>query len=251
MYGGHRLWHAPEAMSRSCVPDNDGVHIEATPDGVRLSHPAELATGISKRVEVRLHADRPAVTMRHSLTNEGVWTVECAPWAITQLPLGGVAIVPQQAGPLDADGVQPNRHLALWPYARWRDPRLHLDDGVILVEAQPLTPPFKIGCFNRDGWIAYLRGGLLFVKRFEPQPDRSYPDFNSNAEVYSNNRFIELETLAPLQRLEPGQTAAHVETWEVYTGIDAPPTLDGARVVVNLLNSGVKGHDEQRSQFIS
>jgi hypothetical protein len=52
----------------------------------------------------------------HSLTNQGLWPIETAPWAITQLKPGGVAILPQQVGPADPDGVQPNRTLALWPY---------------------------------------------------------------------------------------------------------------------------------------
>lgn len=220
IYGGHRLWHAPEAALRSYMPDDSGLIVEQLSDGVRLSGPAEPVTGLRKRIEIRLHADRPAVTLRHELINEGAWPIECAPWAITQLPLGGVAILPQPAGPIDAHGLLPNRRLALWPYTRADDPRLHLRDDAIQVEGQAELPPLKIGHWNLHGWIAYLRGGVLFVKRFDPRADAPYPDFNSNAEVYCNDRFIELETLAPLERLEPGRTARHVETWEVHTGID-------------------------------
>ncbi len=235
LYGGHRLWHAPEAFPRSYVADNEGLVVEDLPDGVWLSRPAEPPTGIAKRIKVRLHPDRAMITLEHGLTNDGVWPIECAPWAITQLRLGGVAILPQPIDPLDANDLLPNRHLALWPYARWDDPRLCLDNEFILVQAQAGLPPLKIGYFNRHGWIAYLCAGALFVKRFEPRSDATYPDFNSNAEVYCNDRFIELETLSPLTRLEPGQTVTHVETWELRSGIDVPATQDGARSVTNLL----------------
>jgi hypothetical protein len=236
IYGGHRLWHAPEAFPRTNVPDNEGLTVEDLPDGVRLTQPVEAPTGIGKCMEVRLHPDRPALTITHHLTNEGIWPVECAPWAITQLPPGGLAILPQQVGPLDAHNLLPNRHLVLWPYARWSDARLMLGDDVIAVRAQPQLPPLKIGYLNRGGWIAYLRDGVLFVKRFEPRLDRPHVDFDANAEVYCNDVFIELETLGPLRRLDPGQRATHIETWEIHTGIDAPATLDGARAVINLLN---------------
>jgi hypothetical protein len=230
--GGHRLWHAPEVMPRSYVPDESGLEIEDLTDGVRLLQPAEALTGIRKSVEVRLHADRPAATLRHQLRNEGVWPVELAPWAITQLPLGGVAILPQHVGPLDATGLLPNRHLVLWPYTRWQDPRLHLDDDYVLIQADSLLPPCKVGYLNRQGWIAYLRESVFFVKRFASRAEVSHVDFGCNVEFYCGDRFIEMETVAPLSRLEPGQVAEHVEEWEFHSGLDAPRTIEGVRAVI-------------------
>jgi hypothetical protein len=52
--------------------------------------------------------------------------------------------------------------------------------------------------------------------------------------VYCNDQFVELESLAPLRRLEPGQSTTHIETWEFYTGLDLPPTLEGARALLNM-----------------
>lgn len=237
IYGGHRLWHAPEAMPRSCIPDNGGLTVEETVGGVRLCQPAETATGIGKSIEIHLHPDRPAVTLKHQLRNEGIWTVECAPWAITQLRLGGIVILPQSTGPIDADGLLPNRQLALWPYARWDDSRLHLHDDFILVQAESQLPPCKIGYLNRLGWIGYLRDGVFFRKQFDPQLDQLHPDFGSNAEVYCNHEVIELETVAALCRLEPGQSATHVETWEFFTGLGLPATLDSARNAVAMIEA--------------
>ena len=143
------------------------------------------------------------MTVSHELWNGGAWPVELAPWAITQLPLGGVAILPQPTEPIDSDGVMPNRHLVLWPYTRWHDPRLRLGDEHVLIEARPESSVFKIGYMNHHGWVGYLRAGVLFVKRFEPQPRAWHADLGCNAEVYCSDRFIELETLGPLCRLEP------------------------------------------------
>lgn len=213
--GGHRLWHAPEAADRTYVPDDQGLQVEALPGGVRLSRPPEAPTGIAKSIEARLHADRPGLTLVHRLQNCGAWAVELAPWAITQLPLGGWALLPQAQGPADRDGLQPNRRLALWPYTRLSDPRLRLDDDLLLVRASPDPQPLKLGLFTPPGWLAYLRAGMLFIKRFSALEWKTYPDMGCNAEVYCRDRFIELESLGPLERLEPGETAEHIETWEI------------------------------------
>jgi hypothetical protein len=235
MRGGHRLWHAPEAFPRSNVPDNDGLRVEPLPDGVRLCPPVEAPTGIRKTLEIRLNEARAGLTLLHHLENEGLWPVELAPWAITQMPLGGVAVLPQQTEPLDSSGLLPNRQVVLWPYTRWGDPRLRLNEDYILIEAQPYQPPVKVGYLNRKGWLAYLREGVLFCKRFEPRPEQPHVDFGCNVEVYASDLFIEIETVAPLSRLEPGQWVAHVETWEFYSGLDVPQTLDGVRTLVGAL----------------
>jgi hypothetical protein len=229
--GGHRLWHAPEAMPRSYLPDDMGVQVEERADGVRLVQPTEAASGIRKCLDIQLHPEQAAVTLHHQLQNEGMWAVELAPWALTMLPLGGMAILPQQVGPLDPSGLLPNRHLVLWPYTRWQDPRLELHDDYLLLYAQPLLPPCKVGYLNRQGWIAYVRNGVLFRKRFTPQAALPHPDFGCNAEFYCDDTFIEMETVAPLARLEPGQAVTHTETWEFATGIAVPQTLDGARAL--------------------
>jgi hypothetical protein len=84
-----------------------------------------------------------------------------------------------------------------------------------MIRALPNLPPFKIGVFNPDGWTVYCAGNVLFRKAFTVQTGRRFPDLNCNAEVYCDENFIELETLGPLQRLAPGDSATLNETWEI------------------------------------
>src|ERR1043165_5160985 len=58
-HGGHRLWHAPEAMPRTYIPDLGQLMITETSEGVLLESPTEVGTGIRKGMEVRLAADQP------------------------------------------------------------------------------------------------------------------------------------------------------------------------------------------------
>lgn len=235
--GGHRLWHAPEAYPRSYQPDNAGLVIEELPGGLRLTQPAEPATGIGKALAITLAEGAARATVRHELRNEGMWPVELAPWAISQLRPGGLAILPlgarePQRGPL------PDRTLVLWPYTRWGDPRLTLADDYLLAEARVGMPPAKLGCFGRLGWCAYLLRDTLFVKRFAPRPGLPHPDGGCNLEVYLDQYNLELETLGPLVRLAPGEAVAHTEQWELYAGVRAAPGLAGVRGLVAALGLG-------------
>src|SRR5512139_1779910 len=107
--GGHRLWHAPEALPRTYIPDT-AVTVTELPDGVLLESQTEPGTGIRKQIEIRLAPDQPSLTLTHTLVNDGMWPVELAPWAITQFRLGGVAVFPQTTTMLDGPGLLPNRN---------------------------------------------------------------------------------------------------------------------------------------------
>jgi hypothetical protein len=218
--GGHRLWHAPEAMPRSYIPDEDGLSITEIPHGLVLEGPVEVATGLQKRIELRLDPERPSIDLRHSLTNHGLWEVELAPWTITMFRLGGTVILPLREAQVNPEGLLPDRRVSLWPYSHLDDPRLRLIDEAILVEARPEMPLFKVGAYDPQGWIAYWLDGLLFCKSFAAVAGADYPDDGCNAETYCDSDFVELESLGPLARLAPGQSLVHAETWELYESLE-------------------------------
>lgn len=216
LWGGHRFWHAPEMSARTYVPDDEGLVVHPVQDGVHLSR-EEPQTGMRKELLVKLHPSAAEVQLNHRLTNTGLWPVELAPWAITQMRMGGTAILPTSREAVDPEGLLPNRVVTLWSYSGWNDPRLRLTDDAIEIVTQPIAQPFKLGTMNRAGWIEYRYQRVVFRKRWTPQPDRPHVDFGCNAEVYTNDKHIELETLGPLVTLRPGETVEHVERWEVET----------------------------------
>jgi len=207
----------------SYIYPGHACQVTELPDGVLLDTQTEQGTGIRKLMKIQLGADKPALSVTHTLVNEGLWSVELAPWAITQFRLGGTVILPLPTGNADPAGLLHNRQFSLWPYARIHDPRLKFEDSFILFKADALLPPFKIGYFNPLGWIAYWLDGVLFRKTTAVQAGVPYPDNNCSSEMYCNHKFVELESVAPLAILPPGGSATHVETWEVYNGIDSLP----------------------------
>lgn len=230
LYGGHRLWHAPEHRARTYVPDDGGVIVHVTPHGARMHLPADPHSHIAKTIDIALPEHSASVRLRHTVHNEGHWPVELAAWAITQLPPDGVAILPQRTAPFDEDGLLPNRQLTLWPYTRWSDPRLERYDDYILVRGRADMPEqFKIGYMNHHNWAAHLGRGYLFYKVTEPQAQQPHPDMGCNTEVYTDDAFLELETLSPLTRLEPGAQLHHEEIWQVHPAPHTPLEIDALR----------------------
>jgi hypothetical protein len=231
--GGHRVAIAPEALELSYVPDDDGLLIEDMPGGVRLICPTAGPSGISKAIEIQLHPDRPALTLRNIVRNDRPEPIEIAAWAVTQLALGGIAVAPLRNTSI-VNHHQPDRQLVLWPYASWQNERLFADDEYVWIDAQSGAEELKVGLLAR-GWLGYLRSGVFFLKRFDPQLALPHPDLNTNAQLYCNHSHLELETLAPLTLLEPGQSSVQLETWEIYRVNDVPSTIEGLGEVIRSL----------------
>jgi hypothetical protein len=224
--GGHRLWNAPENPFYTCPEDN--VNVIAEKDTVIMRSNIDAA-GLEKEISFRL--DENCVALTHRITWHGNDSIELAPWAITQLRLESMAILPQS----NVDGLQPNRKFVFWPYSKINDARLELHDDLILIHGRVAEQPFKIGSNNPYGWIACTLGNALFVKRFSVDHAEKYPDMGCNAEAYVKDSCIELETLGPLRILKPNETVTHEETWEVIAG-DYPPTLETARQISKQLS---------------
>jgi hypothetical protein len=234
LFGGHRLWFAPEDPDRVAVPDGTGLVLELDPDGVRLTGATELPTGLVRSMTVRLTA-AGGLEICHELRNVAAVTVELAPWAITQLPLGGTVLLPQPAA-TRGHHVRPNRTLVLWPYSSWEDPRFRPRDGLLTLDAEA-GPSLKLGYLNEAGWVGYVRDGAVLVRRFVPLPGRAHPDLGCNVEVYIGNRYLELEVLGPLTALQPGSTVALVERWDI-TATEPVTEETGLRALAARIGDG-------------
>jgi len=235
-FGGHRLWYAPESLSHTYYPDSHGISIKEVQDGLRLIGMDEPGTGIRKTVTIQISPNRSFLILKHKLQNHGQVAVRLAPWAITMMRPMGTAILPQQHGNIDEDGLLPNRRLALWPYSRWNDPRLQLADEFIIVKSDSDSHPLKLGYFNPHGWLGYLYDDVFFVKRFGVRRDKEYADYGSNSEIYTNHRATELESLGPIVDLHPREDVVHTETWEVYRDTEIPKELFGGKTLEEVLN---------------
>jgi hypothetical protein len=225
LHGGHRLWTAPESIPASYEPDDDPVIVEERGGlSVRLVRAPRPDVGIEKAVTVTMENAGTGLAIMHEIVNRGIWPVEIAPWGLTVMAGGGTAIIPQEPFRSHDDYVQPARPVVFWHYTDLSDPRWNIGPGFIRLRCDASRPePQKIGAGNRQGWAGYAKDGLFFLKRFPWDASAAYPDWGCNCEIYTAGDFIEVESLGPLRRLEPGQGIQYEERWNLHEG----PVLEG------------------------
>lgn len=236
-WGGHRLWHAPEVLPRTYFPDDGPVAVQVVgTDSIRLTQPVEAATHIQKEMLIKLDGRGTRVTITHKLTNKGLWPVELAPWALTIMNGGGVTIIPNEPYIPHDEKLLPARAMVLWHYTDMSDPRWTFGKKYVRLRTdEKREKPQKLGAANKQGWAAYLRKKTLFVKRFPFVEGADYPDLGCNFETYSAGSFMEIETLGPLAKLEPGQSATHVEDWYLFKDVDAGATEESLDAAISPL----------------
>ena len=255
--GGHRLWIAPEEQKTTYHPDNSPVAWEKLSDlRVRLTPPPETPVGIQKQIEIELAPTGTQVTLTHRITRLATAAADAtapapvaqtaksadeaqprplqnpkskienpltlAPWALTVMRAGGTAIIPQPPFGEHPRDLLPNRNWVLWPYTDLGDPRWTFTPEFVFLrqDTNPALKPTKLGMALETGAGAYLCEGALFIKHFPflPAAAAAYPDKGCNFETFTNARMLELESLAPLVTLQPGQTTEHIEHWQLREG---------------------------------
>ena len=223
LHGGHRFWHAPEDMIRTYIPDDEPVRLEEHGDFIRVRQPVQQGTGIEKELDISLAQDRPSANVVHRLRNHNLWPVDLAPWALSAMRDSGTCIIPLPGRRAPALGELPGiSTIALWQFSDMSDSRFSWGRNCIRIRHDRAEDaPQKIGALVSDGWAAYLRQGNLFLKTFDYVEGASYPDRGCSVEVFFNDEFLELETLGPLTRLEPGASIEHRESWQLFR--DVPP----------------------------
>ncbi len=213
VHGGHRLWAAPESPKFTYIPEGSEIKVDKTALKVSLTRQAEIPTGLAKKMEFELNGTSAEVALNHTLTNRGSKPVECAAWAITMLPVGGKAILPLRGRP--GSDLLADRQIALWPYSQFSDPRLKITEDELQIDATTNQQIFKIGARCPQGWITYSYKGLTFRKDFSFDTNAKYFDLGCNAEIYTNGKIIEIESLSGLVTLAPGESIRHTESWQI------------------------------------
>ena len=218
--GGHRVWKAPEDPLATWAPDNVPVEIQTTLTGIIAREPVEPLTKLQKEIELRMAESGARMTVINRITNRGLFPLTFSAWALTMMAPGGVAISgfpPRGKHPTNLEATNP---LVMWAYTNLADPRWKFTIKYLILRQDPSNADAqKLGMFNPDTWAAYLLNGEAFLKRTKAELAKTYPDFGCSFETFTNNEFLEIETLGPMTDLHPGQTVEHAEHWALFHNV--------------------------------
>jgi hypothetical protein len=239
--GGSRVWKAPEDPIATWAPDNVPVEITVTRTGLIARAPVEPVSSLQKEIEVSMAESGTEVTVYHRITNRSLYALEFSPWTLTMMAPGGIAISgfpPRGKHPQNLEATNP---LVMWAYTNLADKRWVFTRKYLTLRQDPNNAdPQKLGMFNPDTWAAYLLNHELFVKHYTADPAKSYPDFGCSFETFTNNEFLEMETLGPMTKVLPGKTVEHVEHWSLHRNVTVPELSDDVidRAVLPLVHAG-------------
>jgi hypothetical protein len=222
LYGGHRLWVAPETEA-TYAPDNDRCRVETDQDRITVTAP-EKAPGIERAITVSERGGNFVVT--HTVTNRAETLAAGALWALTCVMPEGTIFFPWGTG-----GDWDLRGVVYWKgwmgsSTDFRSPQFVPTDDLFLV--RPTGEVGKVGTAGHGGFVGVTTDHYTFVKRFDRHPAAPYPDEGCAIQCYTCPDFVELETLGPVVTLFPNVPVTHVEEWVVSEGPIDPE--DGAAV---------------------
>ena len=133
---------------------------------------------------------------------------------------GGLSIATFPPRGSHIENLAPTNPLVMWAYTDFSDPRWKLTSKYLMLRQDPSMPsPQKAGLYNDRTFGCYLLNGDLFVKRSEANRNGVYPDFHCSYEVFTNEQFLELETLGAMVEVKPDSSIAHEEHWFLYRNI--------------------------------
>ena len=212
-YGGHRLWETPEVFPDTYYPDDEPVKWVETPGGAIFTAPVR-PNGLQYSIEVQLADEGSQVSVIGRILNAGDTPCEHAPWGITQVRAGGVAVAPQNTRDCSPLG---NRLVAYWPYDDMTDYRFYPGKRYFtLRQDTACSGAFKFGISSDYCWGGYYIDGQFFKKSFSFNGNTyDYPDYGCNFESYTDYKMLELEALGPVVTIQPGQCAELAEKWEI------------------------------------
>lgn len=225
-YGGAKLWAAPQDVwgwPVDPVMDRGPCSVMVSAEGaVRWRGMPSLATGVRLDRSMQLDVvDTARLDLQYTMENTSVSNVSWGIWNVIQVRPGGRVLLPIP------DGTR------VWEHRDWSilEDWEHRGDVLVLRHA---NQEGKVHTIGSEGWVAYEKDGEVLVVTFPADPAAAYPSNHGNCEVYASGLYVELEHVAPVVELAPGEVATTTESWFVFS-------LEGASLTDRELAARIRG----------
>lgn len=239
-FGGYQVDIGPELRG---IPRHDelwrGVYSWHVPDpySARVTSKPDKGTGVQLIKDFVMDPGNGDLGIVQTMKNISDKDISYCLWDRTLCLGGGFAIVPINKNSQFKNGwaMRVGERNKNWRYdGTVRSPReVEVMRGHAIIRCQ--GPATKIGLDSTEGWVAYARGRMLFVKYFPYFANGNYSDGGCSVEVFFNEQFAELEPLSPEVTLKPGEEYSFPEQWVLIELDRAVNTHKDARKILKLI----------------
>lgn len=200
---GSTFWPSPQVWGWPPPAEIDADPYAATvdPSGViTLVGQPNRATSLRVSKRFAANVEREAIDIEYSMTNAFAEPVRWAPWEITRVPATGVAFWPTGGVPFGETPIA------------WTDALGHTWCTPSHTEGEA-----KLFADGAGGYLAYVLGDRVLIKRFEDQPASVAAPGEAEVEVYVNfdHSYVEIEQQGAYASIAPGETVTWKVSWYV------------------------------------
>lgn len=215
--GGHRLWKGPEDRHATYALDNAAIDIQTTANTITATQPVEPETGLQKQIQLQLAETGTEVIVKHTIWNRGLLPVEIAAWTPTVMAQSGLGVTGFPPRGTHPEDLEPTNPLIMWAFTDLTDPRWKFTKKYLTLQQDPANhSPQKLGHWNQHTFGAYFLNGDVFLKEYFPANGMRHPEFGASFEIFTNQDFLELETMGPFTKLAKDEALTHVEYWSLH-----------------------------------
>jgi hypothetical protein len=193
-----KIWGGPDLveLDRSIYSDT------AFGNTLKMVSRQDPHSGFVFSKEFSFNEKRAAFMLTYSITNGSDTIRQVAPWEVTRVQTGGLTFFPSRQG------------------IRWGNMAGLATDSnnMTWFNYQPekiLSGHSKFFADGKEGWVAQINNGIIFIKCFADQPIELAAPSESEIEVYTNpdKTYVEVEVQGAYTSLKPGETLSWTVFW--------------------------------------
>ena len=204
---GSTLWTGPEAKWRGHgILDTSAFTVKSfAGSDLELKSRNDTILGFAFTKKFHASLADTSLVINYTITNISKDTIGVAPWEVTRVITGGLAMFPK-ASPQDL------------PTVNGRYPLLKIQDSIGIIWYPYDTSKVaaqKLFMYGGEGWAAYIKDGALFIKKFPSiKPAQAAPgEKNVEAYVSKPKNYLELENQGVYQVLKSNESLTYEVKW--------------------------------------
>ena len=205
IFWGSTLWPSPQKIwgGPDLVELDRSIYSDTVlGNTLKMVSQQDPHSGFVFSKEFSFDKNRAAFVLTYSIANGSDTIRQVAPWEVTRVQTGGLTFFPSGQG------------------IRWGNmASLAIDsNNVTWFDYKPekmLSGHKKFFSDGKEGWVAQVNNGIIFIKYFEDQPMELAAPSEAEIEVYTNpdKTYLEVEVQGAYTSLRPGETVRWTVHW--------------------------------------